>query len=75
MITSLVEREVPAIVAMQYEITDTAALVFAKSFYGSLVERQQPVDVAVADARKSLFANDPESLEWGTRCCSCGGTT
>jgi hypothetical protein len=64
--TSLAEREIPAIVAMQYEITDTAALVFAQAFYGSLVERKEPVDVAVADARKALFADDPESLEWGT---------
>lgn len=62
----LAEREIPAIVAMQYQITDTAALVFARSFYRSLVGRRQPVDIAVADARKELFAQDAEALEWAT---------
>ena len=37
---------IPAVVAMQYEITDTAALAFAAGFYEALA-RGKPVDQAV----------------------------
>ena len=64
--TCLIEREIPAVVAMQFEITDDAALVFADAFYGALVDRGEPVDIAVSQARKEIYANDPAGLEWGT---------
>jgi hypothetical protein len=64
--TSLVEREIPAVVAMQFEITDQAALVFAEAFYASLVDGRNAVDVAVAEGRRALFAENPNALEWGT---------
>jgi hypothetical protein len=62
--TSLVRREVPAVVAMQFEITDRAALVFAGEFYSALADGL-PVDAALAEARKAIFA-DENDVEWGT---------
>ena len=62
--TSLIEREIPAVIGMQFEITDAAAIVFAAEFYSVLADGQ-PVDAAVSEARKSIYAlgND---IEWGT---------
>ena len=34
--TSLIEREIPAVIGMQFEITDRAAIEFASEFYSSL---------------------------------------
>jgi hypothetical protein len=62
---TLVRRGVPAVVAMQYEISDEAALAFAQAFYDSLASGR-PVDRAVADARFDLRAAREDSLEWGT---------
>src|SRR6185437_7355134 len=60
----LVREGVPAVVAMQYEITDTAALVFASSFYGQIAQGV-PVDRAMTRAREAVkMTND--SLEWAT---------
>ncbi len=55
------QASIPAVVAMQFEITDTAALVFAHSFYTSIA-KGYPVDAVLAEARKSIFAlpNDVE---------------
>ena len=60
----LVREGVPAVIAMQYEITDTAALVFASSFYGQIAQGV-PVDRAMTRAREAVkMTND--SLEWAT---------
>jgi hypothetical protein len=64
--TSLIERDLPAVVAMQFEITDDAALVFASAFYRALVEGSERVDTAMAAARLDMYANDPDGLEWAT---------
>ena len=61
---SLVQREIPAVIAMQFEITDRAAIVFAGEFYSALADGY-PVDSAVAEARKAIFA-DANDIEWGT---------
>ena len=61
---SLVQREIPAVIAMQFEITDRAAIVFAGEFYAALADGY-PVDSAVAEARKAIFA-DANDIEWGT---------
>jgi hypothetical protein len=61
---SLVQREIPAVIAMQFEITDRAAIVFASEFYAALADGY-PVDSAVAEARKAIFA-DANDIEWGT---------
>jgi CHASE2 domain-containing sensor protein len=52
----LVRMGVPAVVAMQREVTDEAAKLFAASFYFKLCVGYEPgrVDIAVAHARKEL---------------------
>lgn len=61
----LIRRGIPAAVAMQYQISDQAALAFAQGFYSSLAAGA-PVDRAVADARVDVSARREDSLEWGT---------
>ena len=60
----LVREGVPAVVAMQYEITDTAALVFASSFYEEIAQGV-PVDRAMTRAREAVKMTT-DSLEWAT---------
>ena len=62
---SLVRRGTPAVVAMQYEITDRAAIEFSRSFY-TAVASGRPIDAALAVARTSISLEIPGSLEWGT---------
>jgi hypothetical protein len=62
--TSLVQREIPAVVAMQFEITDRAAIIFAGEFYSALADGYA-VDTALAEARKAIYA-DHNDVEWGT---------
>ncbi|MFM9592935.1 CHAT domain-containing WD40 repeat protein [Streptomyces scabiei] len=61
---SLVEAGVPAVVAMQYEITDKAAITFASAFYEWIAEGT-PVDRAVTLAREEVKVR-LGSLEWAT---------
>jgi len=61
----LVRRGVPAVIAMQYEISDDAALEFARSLYEALAD-ELPVDAAVAEARKAISLSVNNSVEWGT---------
>ena len=60
----LMREGVPAVVAMQYEITDDAALAFSSSFYEGLA-RGLPVDRAVMLARESVKMT-MRTLEWAT---------
>jgi len=60
---SLVQMGLPAVIAMQFEISDKAAILFAQEFYTALADGY-PVDAALADARKALFASNDR--EWGT---------
>jgi formylglycine-generating enzyme required for sulfatase activity len=62
--TTLVRQGIPSVVAMQFEITDAAAITFAGEFYAALSEGF-PVDAAVAEARKAIYAM-PNDVEWGT---------
>ncbi|HET7475278.1 MAG TPA: CHAT domain-containing protein [Dermatophilaceae bacterium] len=61
---SLVRQGLPAVVAMQAEISDRAALIFSHEFYYALAQGF-PVDAAVAEARKAIGASDDDA-EWGT---------
>lgn len=61
----LVRRGVPCVLAMQYEITDKAAIEFAQTFYEALVDGS-PIESAVTDARKAITYALNNSLEWGT---------
>lgn len=61
---TLAQGGIPAVLAMQYAITDDAAVVFAESFYTALADGL-PIDSAVADARNAVNLQDKTSLEWG----------
>ena len=63
MAQGLVQQDASAVVAMQFPITDRAALKFTGEFYGALVDGL-PVDQAVTSARKSLL--DGFGDEWAT---------
>jgi hypothetical protein len=60
---TLVRRGIPAVIAMQFEISDKAAIEFTPALYGALAAGL-PVDAAVAEARKAIYAISP--LEWAT---------
>jgi formylglycine-generating enzyme required for sulfatase activity len=62
---TLVLDGLPAVLAMQYAITDSAALEFARTFYSALGDNL-PVDAAVAEARNAINLQNNASLEWGT---------
>jgi formylglycine-generating enzyme required for sulfatase activity len=61
----LVRRGIPAVLAMQYEITDQAAIEFARAFYEALAD-EMPVDASVAEARKAVSLEVNNTVEWGT---------
>jgi hypothetical protein len=61
--STLVRSGIPAVVAMQYEITDKAAIDFSRAFYEALADGL-PVDVAVVEARTAVKMTS--ALEWGT---------
>lgn len=61
---SLVQQGIPAVIAMQFEVSDEAAIMLAHEFYGSIADGY-PVDAALAEARKALFAAGSR-VEWGT---------
>ncbi len=56
---ALVQQGLPAVVAMQFEITDVAAQLFSQDFYAALADNY-PIDAALAQARLGVFP-DPEA--------------
>ena len=52
---TLVNAGIPAVVAMQYPIPDTSAVIFSEEFYRSLSINYQ-VDAAIKDARIAMAA-------------------
>ncbi len=61
---SLVQQEIPAVIAMQFEVSDDAAIKFAEEFYSALAAGDA-VDTAVSHARSAILT-DVNDLEWGT---------
>ena len=61
---SLVQQGLPAVIAMQFEVSDQAAITFAHEFYAALADGF-PVDASLAEARKIIFSSGNE-IEWGT---------
>ncbi len=61
---ALVRQGLPAVVAMQTEISDRAALVFSHEFYYFL-SRGLGIDAAICEVRKAMAVSD-EASEWGT---------
>jgi hypothetical protein len=62
---ALVRRRIPAVVAMQFPVTDRAAIEFSRSFYGALASGRR-VEEGVTEARQDIRYALPGSLEWGT---------
>jgi hypothetical protein len=62
---ALVMAGVPAVVAMQFPISDRASLLFSSAFYRALAAGE-PVDAAVAVGRMAIFGEQPSSWEWAT---------
>ncbi|MCB0164217.1 MAG: CHAT domain-containing protein [Anaerolineae bacterium] len=63
---ALIERGVPAVVAMQYEVIDDAAIAFNKMFYTALANGLS-VDEAVSEGRLAMWhsARRDDEAEWG----------
>jgi hypothetical protein len=63
---AIVNRGIPAVVSMQYAISDAAALEFSRMFYDCLAE-PLPVDKSVSEARKAIDGRwSSVTIEWGT---------
>lgn len=63
MAQGLVRQNAGAVIAMQFPITDRAAITFTAEFYGAVADGY-PVDQATTYARKALFAGF--GSEWAT---------
>ncbi len=61
---SMVQQGIPAVIAMQFAITDEAAITFTSDFYEALADGY-PVDASLAEARRAVFEAEFE-LEWAT---------
>ena len=61
---NLVRSGIPAVIGMQFQISDRAAITFAGEFYGAIADGF-PVDASLAEARKALFTR-VSPIEWAT---------
>jgi hypothetical protein len=59
----LVRIGIPAVIGMQFAISNTASTVFSRELYAALVAGE-PVEAALAEARKAM--DDKSGLEWAT---------
>ncbi len=62
--SSLLRHRIPAVLAMQFEVTDEAAKIFAGRLYTALAQGF-PIDASLAHARKAIFAAGND-VEFGT---------
>ncbi len=63
--TALVLGGVPAVVAMQRPISDSAAICFSSAFYRHLA-RGASIDEALTEGRQGIHSANPEAFEWAT---------
>jgi WD40 repeat protein len=68
---SLIGAKIPAVVGMQFEVTDTAAIAFADQLYRSIADGL-PIDAAVGYARRAVWAQS--GVEFGTPVLFLGST-
>jgi CHAT domain len=61
---SLIQQGLPAVVAMQFEITDAAAIVFSRELYAAIADGY-PLEAALAEARGTI-RDEGNLTEWGT---------
>ena len=59
---SLVKGGVTAVIAMQFEISDDAAIILSSEFYSALADGY-PVDAALAEARTAVYTRT-SAVEW-----------
>ena len=62
--SSIVARGIPAVAAMQFNISDAAAKAFAEEFYRAIAELI-PLDAAMSEARRAI-SNRVGNNEWAT---------
>jgi hypothetical protein len=62
---ALVLGGLAAVIAMQFPISDQAAIAFSGTFYQQLAVGD-PIDAAVVEGRRAVLSSSPRSLEWGT---------
>ncbi len=63
--SALVAAGLPAVLAMQFPISDVAAVTFSETLYRRLAAGD-PLEAAVAEGRLAVHCADPDSLEWAT---------
>lgn len=61
--TSLLEFDIPAVIGMQFDISDKAAIAFSEALYSGLADGM-PVDAALAPARRAIQGE--RETEFGT---------
>ncbi len=62
---SLVYEGIAGVVANQFEVTDEAAIIFARELYSALADGF-PIDAAVAEARKAIDLSLKNTVEWAS---------
>ncbi|MGB0388658.1 MAG: CHAT domain-containing protein [Ardenticatenaceae bacterium] len=60
---SLLQQGTPAVIAMQFEVSDKTALTFAHEFYAALADNY-PAEAALGEARKAIYSQG-HGAEWG----------
>jgi len=66
LVPHLFHNKLPAIVAMQYPITNEASLTFVRAFYSELA-RSGSIEAAVSQARTLIYqVTNGQGREWGT---------
>jgi hypothetical protein len=60
----LIRKGIPAVIAMQFPISDPAAIQFSTDVYRTLADGY-PIDAAVNEARRAIYFGG-SVLEWGT---------
>jgi WD40 repeat protein len=61
---TLIQQGIPAVVAMQFEITDLAAIAFTSELYAAVADGY-PLDAALSQARQAIYTEVSE-VEWAT---------
>jgi hypothetical protein len=63
--SALVIAGMPAVVAMQFSVSDKSAILFSTAFYRRIAAGD-PVDTATTEGRMAIVLDDPRSSEWAT---------
>lgn len=64
--SALLHKGIPAVVAMQFAVSEQAAASFAQAFY-RMIDRNRPIDEAVTEGRLRIKTEgEKDALEWAT---------